>query len=233
MTTPFDQLQAEPQTDVDLGQLAPEERGVVRRIKIQGTSGHAPATETGGFTTVFYVVGDERAAAERFVAENEAELESLVAEGRLTDAGHNDVSTSVDREVFDWILHALGLRRLQTFETVVIEWRPEEDVTWCISRRLYEDQPSRRYSVGSSGSARVGGSLSDLYAEVAEPGGSVTESDLEDSPIVAGDVRQVLDAFRQAERFAASPTSIDGELAVRTHDAVEPTPGDGTDPSIE
>lgn len=211
MSEAFQALQEEPQTNFSPSPLNPAERQHLRRIKISKTTGHTPNTSTGKFTPVYYLAGDERAAAELFVEENRAQLEALADE--LTGHGHNVISTSVDREVFDWILHALGLREIEKYETVVIEWRPDDEQTWCIGRRLYETKPNRRYSTKHAG--RVDGTLTALYERLRDKDNLIIESALAAQSGVEGEVRQILDAFRQADRFPVIPTQADDELAVK------------------
>jgi len=163
----------------------------------------------GGFTGVFYLVGDEKRAAERFVDENRPALSELDFSGR------NLISTSVDREVYDWILHALGERKLERYETVVIE-RRSDGVIWCIGRRTFEETPLRRYTTSGSGSAKIEGiELDGLYRSF---GSVISESELAAEPSVSGDPREVLDAFRQSTAFDCRPTTVDGELAIEKVD---------------
>ena len=205
MTTVFETLRNEPQTEIDLGQLSPDERIVVNRIQINGTVGITRSEPGGGFTGVFYIVGDEKRAAERFVDENTETLKKLDFSRR------NPISTSVDRDVYDWILHALGERELEVYDTVVIERRPDETV-WCIGRQTFDETPMRRYTESGTGSAKLDGvSLEALYESSGE---QITESTLEAESAVRGDVRVILDAFRQSTAFECRPTTVDGELAV-------------------
>ena len=206
MTSCFDQLQAEPRTDIDIGQLSADERILVRQIQINGTTGVTASKSVGGFTGVFYIAGDERAAAERFVTENCEALDQVDFSRR------NQISTSVDRAIYDWILHFLGERTLEKHETVVIERRPDGTV-WCLGRQTYEETPLRRYTESDTGSARIDeGGLAGLYESCGE---LITESTLRAEPVVAGDVREILDAFRQSTEFSCAPTTVDGELAVQ------------------
>jgi len=212
MTHPFDQLQERPQTELDIGQLAVDERMVLKRIQINGTVGVTAIESVGSFTGVYYLAGDEQAAAELFVAENREALQQLDFSTR------NPISTSVDRLVYDWILHYLGERVLDKYETVVIESRPDGTV-WCIGRRTYEGTPMRRYTESDTGSARIDdGGLAGLYAASGE---LITESTLRAEPAVAGDVREILDAFRQSPAFSCEPTTVDGELAVKKQSDTE------------
>jgi len=205
MTSVFETLREAPQTEIDLGQLLPDERMIVDKIQINGTVGVTRGGASGDFTGVFYVVGDEKQAAEQFVEHNISKLETIDFSRR------NPISTSVDRDVYDWILHALGERELEVYDTVVIERRPDETV-WCIGRQTFEETPMRRYTESGSGSAKIDAmSLEALYESF---GHQITESTLEAESPVRGDVRVILDAFRQSTAFECRPTTVDGELAV-------------------
>ncbi|WP_426962308.1 hypothetical protein [Haloparvum alkalitolerans] len=214
MTQEFEVLTEGPQTGVKIGNLDPDERQHVRTIDVSRSPGRAPATPTGPFTTVYYVAGEEREGAATFVTENREALEAI----NLTGCGSNLVSTSVSRAVYDWILHALGERVLSPYETVVVEYRPEADETWCIGRRQFEARAGQRYSLEASGTARTSGTLEALFRSLCPPddGCTITESTLRRRDDVAGDVREILDAFRQVPQFLVEPTTHDGELAVRT-----------------
>ena len=210
MTTIFETLRNEPQTEIDLAQLSPDERIVVDRIQINGTVGVTRSEPGGDFTGVFYIIGDEKRAAERFVDENTETLKKLDFSRR------NPISTSVDRDVYDWILHALGERELQLYETVVIERRADNTV-WCIGRQTFEETPMRRYTESGTGSAKLDGvSLEALYELF---GHQITESTLDAESAVRGDVRVILDAFRQSTAFECRPTTVDDELAITKLDA--------------
>ena len=205
MTSVFETLRNAPQTEIDLGQLSPDERMVVDTIQINGTVGVTRSETSGNFTGVFYIVGDEKRAAERFVEQNRSTLEAIDFSRR------NPISTSVDRDVYDWILHALGERELEMYDTVVIERRPDETV-WCIGRQTFDETPMRRYTESGTGSAKLDGvSLVSLYESFGQ---QITESTLEAESAVRGDVRVILDAFRQSTTFECRPTTVDGELAV-------------------
>ena len=205
MTSVFETLRNAPQTEIDLGQLSPDERMVVDTIQINGTVGVTRSETSGNFTGVFYIVGDEKRAAERFVEQNRSMLEAIDFSRR------NPISTSVDRDVYDWILHALGERELEVYDTVVIERRPD-DIVWCIGRQTFDETPMRRYTESGTGSAKLDGvSLERLYESFGQ---QVTESTLEAESAVRGDVRVILDAFRQSTAFECRPTTVDGELAV-------------------
>ena len=206
MTSYFDAIQDKPQLRPRIGQLAPEERMMVRSITIPT----GDSVSTGRFAGVAYVLGDERRAAEVFVDENRDGLEAV------DFSRQNLLSRNVDREVYDWILHELGERELEKYDTVVIERRPDDDVIWCISRRGYEENPTRRYSTGTEGSARVADySLAELYDEF---GTTISEDDLSSHASAAGDVRQILDAFRVSDAFDCHPISLGDQLAVEKVD---------------
>jgi len=208
MTQYFDELKDRPKPKPKLSKLLPEERMVTRRIRIRGAVGQTKDVSVGTFTGVIYLIGDEKAAAEVFVKTNREKLE------QLNYSRKNLISTSVDRELYDWILHYLGERELEKYPSVVIERRlnDPEPITWCIGRRQYEENPMRRYNEAGSGAACVTGyTLEELYDSFED---LITTSDLEEYPAVSGDVREVLDALRQADRFDCLPTTVDGELAV-------------------
>ncbi|GAB3421823.1 hypothetical protein GCM10027435_25990 [Haloparvum alkalitolerans] len=213
MTQEFEVLTEGPQTGVKLGNLGPDERQRVRKIDVSRSPGGPPSTPTGAFTTIYYVAGEERAAAAEFVAKNRDALEAV----NLTGCGSNVVSTSVPREIYDWILHELGERRLTKYETVVVEYRPTVDATWCIGRRRFETGYSQRYSQRGSGSARVTGSLESLFDSLCpvDTDYVIAERTLRDHDDVVGDVREVLDALRQIPQLPVTPVTDNGELAVR------------------
>jgi len=200
MTTRFEALEKRPQTNLNIGLLAPDERLLVRKIQIQGTAGVSKSTPVGQFTPVHYIVGDEKRAAAVFVDENRSALESLDFSTRSL------ISTSVDREVYDWILHALGERTLEQYETVVIERR--DGVIWCIGRQTFEETPLRRYTEAGTGSAKIDGeTLTSLYESQSE---LITTTTLGTHPTVHGDPREILDAFRQAQKFFLSDWLVYG-----------------------
>jgi len=206
MTSYFEAIQDKPQARPRIGQLAPEERMMVRSIRIPT----GDSVSTGRFAGVAYVLGDERRAAEVFVDENRDGLEAV------DFSRQNLISRNVDREVYDWILHELGERELEKYDTVVIERRSDDDLVWCISRREYEENPTRRYSTGSEGSARVTDhSLAELYDEF---GATISEDSLSSHTSAAGDVRQILDAFRVSDVFDCHPISLGDQLAVEKVD---------------
>ena len=206
MTSYFDSIQDKPQLRPRIGQLSPEERMMVRSITIPT----GDSVSTGRFAGVVYVLGDERRAAEVFVEENRDGLKGV------DFSRQNLISRNVDREVYDWILHELGERELVKYNTVVIECRPDTDVTWCISRQTYEENPTRRYSTGTEGTGKVSEcSLAELYDEF---GATIAEKDLSSHASAAGDVRQILDAFRVSDEFDCRPISLGDQLAVEKVD---------------
>jgi len=205
MTARFEALEEYPQINLNIGLLALDERLLVRKIQIRGTAGVSKSTSVGQFTPVYYILGDEKRAAAVFVNQNESTLESLDFSTR------NLISTSVDRTVYDWILHALGERTLEQYETVVIERR--DRVIWCIGRQTFEETPLRRYTEAGTGSAKIANqTLTSLYE--SQPA-VITPTTLSKDPTVDGDPREILDAFRQAPQFECIPTTINGDLAVR------------------
>jgi len=206
MTRTYDRLKEGPQTDVDIAQMAANERILARQIQIRGTVGVTNTNSVGAFSGVHYLAGDEQAAARLFVEKNEEAL------SKIDFSRRDPISSSVDREVYDWILHYLGERELEKYDTVVIERRPDGTV-WCIGRETFEETPMRRYTESGSGSARIDeGGLMGLYESCGE---LITESELRAKPMVAGDTREILDAFRQSPEFVCEPTAVDGELAVQ------------------
>ena len=207
MTEAYDKLQTEPQTAVNLSNLSYDERAEVRKIAVDGPSHNTPANAAGSFTTVYYLKGDERAAAKQFIEANRTALGSI-------DVSRRDVlQTNLDRSLYDLILHELGERVRTTYDTVVLEARPD-GTQWLIDREVYDHQPTRRYSATDQWAARVDDlSLQALYEQLDS---EITETMLHEHAAVTGNVRQVLDYYRVCEQFACQPYSTtDGELAVR------------------
>ena len=218
MTSAFDSLLDGPQTGVGLGDLAYDERVHVRRLRPTAGSDADPERRLGRITPVVYLVGDERAAAELFVEENEDALRRLSFDG----SGRNPIESNVDRPIYDWILHALGRRRLDPYDTVVIEYRPEADVTWCVGREAFVSRVDRRYSTSHPDSAKVDGTLPALFVDLLA---EVVEETDEGRP------------FKQSEGPAdLTPASDDGWSgiapdadplpALRLHDPATLTPDD-------
>jgi len=210
MTQYFEEIKESPKPKPQLGMLSADERMVARRIRIRGAVNQTKDVSVGTIVGVAYVIGDEKRAAEVFVETNRDKLE------QLDYTRKNLISTSVDRELYDWILHYLGERDLEKYDSVVIERRlnEAEPLTWCVGRRAFEETPMRRYNTGNSGCVR-GRTLEDLYDEFEHV---ITASDLKTHSAVDGDVREILDAFRQADRFDCEPVTVDGDLAVEKLD---------------
>lgn len=207
MTRTYEQLQQCPQTGISRSDLNFEERSEVRAIQVKGTSGLSQTNNPGKFTDVFYLDGEEKAAAETFATENAALLEQLDLSAR------NVLQTSLARELYDLILDASGRRDIETFPTVVVETH-EDGTQWVINRDRYETRVDRRYTTSETGSARVPPEtlLGDCYESL---GGTIAEVDLRETAI-AGDVRQVLDYYRVSSTFECVPvTTDDQQLAVR------------------
>jgi hypothetical protein len=211
VTRLYDQLAERPRTAINHSSLNPTERAELRRIKVTQSTDLTNTGGAGRFTTVYYLDGDEREAAAVFAEENAAQLEGI-------DFGSkNAVQQAVDREVYDWILYALGERELEKYESVVRETRPDEEVTWVIDRDHYEQYPMRRYSIGETPTVRIDRhSLDALYEDFDDV---ITASDLEAHTAIEGDVRYVLEYYRVADGNTCDPVSHDGEMAVRKRDA--------------
>ena len=205
MTEYFEAIKEEPQVRPRLGKLSADERMQVRSIRI--TTGYKASRSN--FVGVVYLLGDERRAAEIFVEANRDDLDAV------DFGGKNIISSNTDREIYDWTLHALGERPIEKYETVVVERRPDDDVTWCISRTAYEENPMRRYSAGGGSAKLTDCSLAELYDRLESP---ITEADLEDEETATGDIRQILDAFRVSEDFDCEPTAVDEQLAIKKID---------------
>lgn len=206
MTEAFEALDERPRTDVDLGQFSPSERMAVRTLAVRGSTGRTAAVPAGRFQTVYYVAGDEQAAAERFADVNAEAIADLDL------SGTNVLQSNLDREMYDRVLDAAGCRKITTYETVVCETRPDGE-QWVIDRQRYETQVDRRYTTQESGSARVPPEVS-LEAVFAQFDDRITEADLKTTAI-EGDVRQVLDWYRVAPDYDCEPVTVDDQLAVR------------------
>jgi len=210
VTKLYDQLTERPQTEINHSRLNPQERAELRQLKVLQSTDLTNKGGSGRFTTVYYLEGDEQQAAEVFVEKNRAQLEGVDFSKK------NVVQQAVSRDVYDWILHALGKRELEKYDSVVREVRPEEEVTWVISRDHYENYPMRRYSIGEKPSVRIDGvSLRDLYDSVDE---TVLQSDLEGHDAIKGDVRYILDYYRVADAFSCVPATVNGEMAIEKHE---------------
>lgn len=212
MTRAYEQLEQCPQTGISRSDLNFEERSRVRAIQVKGTSGLSQTNNPGKFTDVFYLEGEEKAAADTFATENAALLEQLDLSAR------NVLQTSLSREMYDLILDASGRRDIEKFPTVVVETH-EDGTQWVINRDRYETRVDRRYTTSETGSACAPPEtpLRDLYES---HGRTIAEADLEATP-VAGDLRQVLDYYRVSTAFECDPvTTDDQQLAVRKRDHV-------------
>jgi hypothetical protein len=211
VTRLYDQLAERPRTAINHSSLNPTERAELRRIKVTQST---DITNTGGsdrFTTVYYLDGDEQQAAAVFVAKNEAQLEGI-------DFGSkNAVQQTVDREVYDWILHALGEHELEKYESVVRETRPDEAVTWMIDSDHYERYPMRRYSIGETPLRADRPPLARCPLRGLRRGDHRIGS--RGSQRDRRDVRYILEYYRVADGSTCDPVSHDGEMAVRKRDA--------------
>ncbi|MBX0297811.1 hypothetical protein [Haloarcula nitratireducens] len=206
MTKVYEKLQTGPQTGIDRSNLNYEERSEVRAIDVRGTTGLAQVNNPGKFTNVFYLDGDEAAAAELFAEVNADLIAAIDLSAR------NVLQTSLPRHMYDLILDAAGRREIRTYPTVVFE-RREDGTIWLIDRDRYETRVDRRYTTSETGSARVPSDLS-LETLYENYGSVITESDLRETTI-DGDVRQVLDYYRVASGYHCQPTTTEtGELAI-------------------
>lgn len=206
MTEVYEQLCEGPQPDIARGEFGYEERQELQILRIRRTTDQTNI-QPGAFTNVAYLVGDERAAAEEFVDQNQELLETIDFSKR------NAVQSTVSREIYDWILHFLGERRLRKYRSVVCETR-RNGIQWLIDRDHFETHPNRRYSPREP-SARVGSniSLEVLYDEVGTRS-KITEDDLEAHDAVSGSVKYILEYYRVAGPFDCEPITVDGELAL-------------------
>ena len=201
MTQQFDNLKDQPQTGIHLTDFTPDERTNVRRINLHNRSGRSK------YTTVYYISGDEKRAAEEFVEQNREQIQTIDF-----SKNRNEIQSNVDREIYDWILQALGERELQKYDTVVVE-RRSDGTTWVIEREHFEKATARRYTISDQVAAQTQGeTLQSLYDRFEGP---ITESDLRGVDAIEGDVRYVLDVYRAAPEFDCKPISVEGELAIQ------------------
>lgn len=207
MTSLYERLQDGPQVDVDRAQLAPMERAELRTLSVSKSPTNEPAGYPGSFTSVYYLEGDERSAAKRFVEENREQLEAI------DFSKHDIVTRSLDRSAYDWVLHFLGERELRKYQTVVYE-RRRDGTEWVIDRDHFELQHEHRYRRRGEPSVRIDPaySVKDLYDEF---GDRILESDLRGHPATAGDVRCLLDYYRVAGTFDCEPISVTADDAGR------------------
>ena len=197
MTKQFEKLKKGPQTGVEIKDMNFEERSQVRRIGV--VSG-------GSSSIIYYLPGDEKEAAERFVEVNKSTIENVDF-----SKNRNKIQSSLDREVYDWVLHTIGERDIQKFDTVVTEERSDGTI-WAIGREHYEKASARRYTISDQVAARIQGETFQSIYEMLDD--TITESDLRELDSIEGDVRFVLDAIRSMPEFSCKPITIDGELAI-------------------
>lgn len=200
MTSLYDSLQDEPQVDIDRALLAPMERAELRVLSVKRSSTNRPAEYPGSFTSVYYLEGDLRKAAKRFVEENREQLEAI------DYSGADIVSSSLDREAYDWVLHFLGERKLRKYRTVVYE-RRRDGTEWLIDREHFENHPRNRYRRETEPVASVAPEkcVEDVYDDFDD---RILEPDLREHPAVTGDVRRLLDYYRVAGAFDCEPISV-------------------------
>jgi len=205
VTEAYERLCEGPQADVVRSDLAYNERQELQMLRVGRTSDQTNA-QPGTFTSVAYLEGDERAAAEVFVDRDQELLETI-------DFSKRDiVQQAVNREAYDWILHFLGERTLYKYRSVVCETR-RDGVQWVIDRDHFESNPNRRYSHDEP-CARISSTVS-LEALYDEFGSEITERDLEAHDAVEGTGRYILEYYRVAGLFDCEPSTVNGQLAVR------------------
>lgn len=203
-TKQYDRLTESPQTGINRNALSMEERMQVQYLRVNRRSDRPPAYD-GRFTTVYYLDGDERMAAKKFVEENRAQLEAI-------DFSHPDpVQRAVPREVYDWILHFLGERKLRKYQNLVYEQR-RSGVEWVIDRDHFEAYPNDRYRPASTAAVAKSVPLESVYRDL---GVVITETDLENHDAIEGSETNVLEYYRVAGPFDCEPVISDGTLAVR------------------
>lgn len=206
MTTSYEALKKEPQTGINRGDLQPEERVDLRVIEVHKPV-YSPSTTPGKFRSVYYLEGDEEDAVRKFVEVNQDLLEQVDF-----TSNRNAIQSSVSRGIYDMILHELGERVLEKFDTVVVETR-RDGTKWVIDRQVFESNPDRRYSQ-SGRSAKVPADL-DLR-ELYDGYGNLISAKQLDSTAIEGDVRQILDYWRVSPDYSCDPTTTqDGGLAIR------------------
>ena len=206
MTEAFEEVRQRPQTGYTRDDFSYDERSDLEWIRISRSTDSFTTQTSGWFSSVVYVVGDEKRAAEVFVEENHEYLEEI------DFSQQNLIKSCVSQVVYDWILDAMGERELRKYETVVYE-RRRDGTEWFVERDQYERRPNRRYSVGSKETAKI--VPEDTAQEIYDRLGDViTASELNGIKTVEGDGRQVLDYYRLAGGYDCVPTSVDGELAI-------------------
>ncbi len=207
MPSPYERLQAKPQTGLNIGSLTPTQRSEVRTLRI--TSSWPIGPNSIDCRTIYYLEGDEQAAVELFVEEHRDQLEEIDWTKR------NPIKSSLSQVIYDKILHELGERRISKTETMVREDRPNGDV-WLIDRKWYENRPDRRYSVTPHKSAPkvaklAGQSPENVLKEIDSE--IITESAVRS--YVEGDKRLLLEYLRTSDKIACLPITHDGEMAVK------------------
>jgi len=208
MTNAYESLQDGPKTGLSRGQFAPDERVEVRVLKVTGSHGRSSSgSYVGSFTPVYYIEGDESAAARRFAEVNADAI------NRIDFSTSNVLDSSLPQKLYDLVLHHAGERVREMYSTVVREDRTD-GVTWVMDREYYETNGRGRYSIGSGKVAKApsGVSLEDVFRATLA-GEPIQPATLEEAGIEGG-VRQVLDYYRVASDFPCSPTTVNGELAV-------------------
>lgn len=182
-----------PATGINMGALPFDIRSLARKIEVHGTPGKSRSNSAGQFTNVVYLEGDERAAAALFAEENAELLE------KVDFSKSNIVQTSTDRPIYDLILDALGERKLEWCDDLVVEER-RGGTTWIFRTEVYIDRGGQRYRIQNSGVARVDRPLDELYADL-EP--TITPSTLRDAG-VEGEISLLFEYYRQDERYENS-----------------------------
>jgi len=204
MTTLFEQTQEEPQIEFNIGDLNPDERMKVRRIRIQGMDSWGK----GALNSVLYIEGDEKAAAKKFVSANEAQLAELDF-----SKNRNSLQEKVSREVYDWILHYLGQRVIKKFETVVHESRPD-GTEWIIDRDRYEMHPNRRYTLAEGGVVKVAGmTVNELFESF---GAIISKSGIENHDHVETKTPVTLLEYFRISDYAVEPIEIQRQTGDET-----------------
>ncbi|GAB6863223.1 hypothetical protein ACFR97_10315 [Haloplanus litoreus] len=200
MTKAFEKIQEGPQTEFGLGDFNYEERTHVRQIRI---SGRNTREDGAAFNAVVYLEGDDKRAAQKFVEVNREELEQIDATGR------NFLQDAVAREIYDWILHYLGERKLEKFETVVREARPDGTI-WIIDRDRYEEHHNRRYTASESGVVKL---TDTTPMELFESFGPlITWSNIDDHDCIEAHTPvTLLEYYRVSPEYSVEPLEISRE----------------------
>lgn len=169
VTRLYDLLKEAPQTENPYGEevrsaLAYDERHQFRAITGGGKSTGRTNSPKERFTPVYYLAGDEDRAAALFVEENRELLERI-------DFSKRDVlGDTLDRPMYDLVLHHLGERVRDVYPTVIREIRPD-GLVWIIPRDHYEDRPMRRYHRKHSALVPSQVDLEEVYDAAPNPFG--------------------------------------------------------------